>query len=57
MRPQACKVGELPDGPIYFSTFLRTAETGGYVTLARDIDLRSIAPNADVVAEISRCGS
>ena len=56
VRPQACKVGELPDGPIYFSTYLRTAETKDYVTLARDVDLRSIIPNAAVVAEIPRCG-
>ena len=56
VRPQACKVGELPDGPIYFSTYLRTAETKDYVTLARDVDLRSIVPNAAVVAEIPRCG-
>lgn len=57
VRPQACKVGELPDDPIYFSTYLRTAETKDYVALARDVDLRSIAPNAAVVAEIPRCGS
>ena len=56
VRPQACKAGELPDGPIYFSTYLRTAETN-YVALARDVDLRSIVPNAAVVAEIPRCGS
>ena len=57
VRPQACKVGEFPDGPIYFSTYLRTAETKDYVTLAREVDLRSIVPNAAVVAEIPRCGS
>jgi hypothetical protein len=57
VRPQACKAGELPDGPIYFSTHLRTAETKDYVALTRDVDLRSIVPNAAVVAEIPRCGS
>ena len=57
VRPQACKVGELPEGPITFSTYLRTAETKDYVALARDVDLRSIVPNAAVVAEIPRCGS
>ena len=56
VRPQACKVGELPNGAIYFSTYLRTAETKDYVTLARDVDLRSIVSNAAVVAEIPRCG-
>jgi hypothetical protein len=57
VRPQACKAGELPDGPIYFTTYLRTAETRDYVVLTRDVDLRSIVPNAAVVAEIPRCGS
>ena len=56
VRPQACKAGELPDGPIYFTTYLRTAETKDYVALARDVDLRSIVPNAAVVAEVPRCG-
>ena len=57
VRPQACKAGELPNGPIYFTTYLRTAETKDYVALARDVDLRSIVPNAAVVAEIPRCAS
>jgi hypothetical protein len=57
VRPQACKAGELPDGPISFTTYLRTAETRDYVALARDVDLRSIVPNAAVVTEIPRCGS
>jgi hypothetical protein len=57
VRPQACKAGELPDGPIYFTTYLRTSETKDYVALARDVDLRSIVPNAAVVAEVPRCGS
>jgi hypothetical protein len=55
VRPQACKAGELPDGPLTFTTYLRTAETKDYVALARDVDLRSIVPNAAVVAEIPRC--
>jgi hypothetical protein len=57
VRPQACKAGELADGPVYFTTYLRTVETKDYVALARDVDLRSIVPNAAVVAEIPRCGS
>jgi hypothetical protein len=57
VRPQACKAGELPAGPIYFTTYLRTSETKDYVALARDVDLRSIVPNAAVVAEVPRCGS
>jgi hypothetical protein len=57
VRPQACKAGELADGPVYFTTYLRTAETKDYVALARDVDLRSIAPDPATVAGIPRCGS
>lgn len=55
VRPQACKVGELAEGPVFFTTYLRTAETKDYVPLARDVDLRSIVPDA-AVAGIPRCG-
>jgi hypothetical protein len=57
VRPQACKAGELPDGPVYFTTYLRTVETKDYVALARDVDLRSIVPDLAAVAGIPRCGS
>jgi len=56
VRPQACKVGELAEGPVNLTTYLRTAETKDYVPLARDVDLRSIVPDA-AVAGIPRCGS
>jgi hypothetical protein len=56
VRPQACKAGELADGPVYFTTYLRTAETKDYVALARDVDLRSIVPDPAAVAGIPRCG-
>jgi hypothetical protein len=55
VRPQACRVGELAEGPVFFTTYLRTAETRDYVPLARDVDLRSIVPDA-AVAGIPRCG-
>jgi hypothetical protein len=48
-------VGELAEGPVFFTTYLRTAETRDYVPLARDVDLRSIVPDA-AVAGIPRCG-
>jgi hypothetical protein len=57
VRPQACKAAELPDGPVYFTTYLRTAETKDYVALARDVDLRSLVPDPAAVAGIPRCGS
>jgi hypothetical protein len=53
--PRACKTAELPDGPIYFTTYLRTAETVAYVTLARDVDLRSLVPARVIADEIPRC--
>jgi hypothetical protein len=56
VRPQACKAGELADGPVYFTTYLRTAETKDYIALARDVDLRSIVPDPAAVAGIPRCG-
>jgi hypothetical protein len=43
VRPDACRTRELPDRPIYATTYLRTAETGRYVPLARDLDLRELA--------------
>jgi hypothetical protein len=56
VRPQACKASELAHGPVYFTTYLRTAETKDYVALARDVDLRSIVPDPAAVAGIPRCG-
>lgn len=55
VKPQACKTGELPEGPLYLTSYLQTAETGSYVTLARDVDLRTIAPEHDIVDKIPRC--
>jgi hypothetical protein len=34
---QACRSGELPRGRILFTTYVRTAETGSYVALTRDL--------------------
>jgi hypothetical protein len=56
IRPQACRSAELPRRPIMVTTYLRTAETGGYVPLARDLDLRTIDPRQDLAAAIPPCG-
>jgi hypothetical protein len=56
VRPDACRTGELPSGPVRLTTYLRTAETGGYLPLARDLDLRTVVTGRDVVAEIPPCG-
>jgi hypothetical protein len=53
--PQACRTAELPPGPVYFTSCLRTQETGGYVPLARDLDLRTVSPGRDLAAEIPPC--
>jgi len=55
VQPQACKTAELPEGPVYLTTYLRTAETGSYVVLARDVDLRSVAPEHAIVDRIPSC--
>jgi len=55
VQPEACRALELLEGPVYFTTYLRTAETGGYVTLARDVDLRKIAPERAIVDRIPPC--
>jgi hypothetical protein len=57
VKPDVCKAADLPDGPIVFTTYLRTAETVDYVTLARDVDLREIAPGRAIVEEIPRCAA
>src|SRR5215510_10725737 len=55
VKPDACRTGELPGGPVFFTTYLRTQETGGYVPLARDLDLRTISAGRDLAAEIPPC--
>jgi hypothetical protein len=56
VRPDACRAEPLPNGPVLFTTYLRTAETGGYVTLARNVDLRRLDKNRDIAATIPACG-
>ena len=54
IRPDACRTRELPDRPILVTTYLRTAETGRYVPLARDLDLRT-ATGRDLAAALPLC--
>ena len=44
VRPEVCRTGEIAAGPVLFTTYLRTGETGGYVPLARDVDLADALP-------------
>jgi hypothetical protein len=55
VQPDVCRTAPLPDGPVRFTTYLKTGETGGYVVLARDVDLTTVAPGHDVVAKIPAC--
>lgn len=55
VKPDTCRTEPLPSGPVVFSTYLRTAETNGYVPLARDVDLRRLDPNQDLAAKIPAC--
>jgi len=56
IRPDACRRGDLPASPVYVTTYVQTAETGGYIPLARDVDLRTASPGRDAAAEIPPCG-
>lgn len=55
IRPEACRTGELSGRALAFTTYLRTPETGDYVPLARDVDLRTVV-SRDEVAAIAPCG-
>jgi hypothetical protein len=54
--PEACRSGEIASGEVLFTTYLRTPETGGYLTLAEDVDIRTLVPGRDLVSEMPTCG-
>lgn len=56
IKPDACRAGALPPGPLLMTTYIKTSETNRYVTLARDVDLRRLAPGRDAAAAIPACG-
>ncbi len=56
VRPDACRLEALPAGPVVFTTYLKAAETGSYVPLARDLDLRTLDPGRDLAALVPPCG-
>jgi hypothetical protein len=55
VRPDGCRTEPLPNGPVLFSTCLKTVETKGYVALAREVDLRRFDPNRDLAALVPAC--
>ena len=54
--PEACRSGAVAVGEVPFTTYLRTPETGGYLTLTEDVDMRTVVPGRDLVSEMPACG-
>lgn len=53
----ACRRGELPDGPILTTSFLRTQAGGPYLTLLKNVDLREEATKEKPLEEyLPPCG-
>lgn len=48
----ACRIDELPDGPILMTTFLRTSKETGWLMVLRDVDLRTVATKEKPLEEI-----
>lgn len=48
----ACRIDDLPDGPIAMTTFLKTSDETGWLTVLRDLDLRSVATKEKPLEEI-----
>ncbi|WP_233282639.1 hypothetical protein [Agrobacterium tumefaciens] len=54
---RACVAGVLPTGPIYFSTYIKSAENDDYIAMALDADLVKVFGPDQVAARIRRCES
>jgi hypothetical protein len=50
-----CKMGPLDAGPIYTTTYLASSETGGYVVLTQDMNLRSDTTISASLDHLSPC--
>lgn len=48
----ACRRGDLPDGPILTTTFLRTQPAGPYLTLLKNVDLREAVTKEKPLEEL-----
>jgi len=48
----ACRIDELPEGPILMTTFLKTSDETGWLTVLKDIDLRSAVTREKSLEEI-----
>ena len=54
--PEACRSAVVASGAVPFTTYLRTPETDGYLTLTEDVDMRTVMPGRDLVSEMPACG-
>lgn len=53
----ACRIDELPEGPILMTTFLKTSDETGWVTVLKDVDLRAVATKEKPLEElVPPCG-
>ncbi len=50
-----CRRGALPDGPLYVDTLLRTTDSEDYFVLTNDVDLRKLAPIAQLESKLPPC--
>lgn len=48
----ACRIDDLPEGPILLTTFLKTSEEAGWLTLLKDVDLRALATKEKPLEEL-----
>jgi len=46
-----CRRGERPEGPIMMTTFIKTGDTQGFLTLLDGVDLRSLVPKDKTLDE------
>ena len=52
---EACRTEPLTDAPLLMTTFLKTSETETFVPLARNVDLRSLAPAERLAGTLPSC--
>ena len=48
----ACRIDDLPEGPIPMTTFLKTSDEAGWLTVLKDVDLRSAVTKDKPLEEI-----
>ena len=50
-----CTVSRLPDGPLYFTTLIKTSETGHFVVFNNRVDMRSTTEFAAALRQVQPC--